>query len=437
MFFDVCTCPALRAHERIVAAFSQVIFFACIRTLVSCISSFKSGSGDAMANYSAWEKYSHLLEGEWLSPLRGYMTVSRKGDDYERVVVKDAQGCLLFHLSLTQTNEGPRIICEGSGIHIRGSGCSKHCIQWTDTASGQDVDMWHSKLLRVIREAASWVENIQIRSDLHSSLAALTPSTTTSSRRTVGLCMTRKNRLWQVERALPLNILHCWPHRRWVTIHLVDFGSSDDSLEWVLKTCGVAIDAGLLRVYSTDQHMPHWHASIAKNTAHRLAEEDILVNVDCDNIVGLNFPVDVVRRIDSDGFTVLQYEEGDGTCGRVACWREQFLELNGYDEDCGPMGGQDIDLIKRLKEMNGARFQRVTHSPHGQAIPNSKALKIQNCDPASFGGCQSLSQKTMARAWNQMNTKNNEIFAQRMRSGQLKRNEGRLIGLPARGVYRL
>ena len=146
MFFDVCTCPALRAHERIVAAFSQVIFFACIRTLVSCISSFKSGSGDAMANYSAWEKYSHLLEGEWLSPLRGYMTVSRKGDDYERVVVKDAQGCLLFHLSLTQTNEGPRIICEGSGIHIRGSGCSKHCIQWTDTASGQDVDMWPSML---------------------------------------------------------------------------------------------------------------------------------------------------------------------------------------------------------------------------------------------------------------------------------------------------
>ena len=382
-----------------------------------------------MATSAAWEKYSRLLEGEWLSPLLGYVKVGREGDAREYLVARGPQGQPLARLSPTQASGGGlRIVCEGSGLHIRGAGCSRRRIQWSDAPSARDVDSWDGLLIDVIREAASWVEKMHLRSDLHGGLAALTPSSAaTSSERTVGLCMTMKNRLWQVERALPLNILHCWAHRHWVTIHLVDFGSSDSSLEWVLRTCRVAIDAGLLRVYSTGERMPHWHASIAKNTSHGLAEEDILVNVDCDNIVGLDFPVDVVRRMARDGFTALQYEEGDGTAGRVACWREQFLELNGYDEDCGPMGGQDIDLIRRLQMMSGARFQRVTHSPHGQAIPNTKALKIRNCDPAALEGCQSggSPEAMMAKVWNRMNAKNSELFAQRRTS---RRADNFLIG---------
>jgi len=63
---------------------------------------------------------------------------------------------------------------------------------------------------------------------------------------TVALCVTSFNRIWQLRRALPLNLLHCWPHRDWVRIHLVDFGSTDGSLGLVQDRCRVAIQSGLL-----------------------------------------------------------------------------------------------------------------------------------------------------------------------------------------------
>ena len=58
------------------------------------------------------------------------------------------------------------------------------------------------------------------------------------------------------------------------------------------------MEVDLLRVYSTNGQMPYWHASVAKNTSHRAATEDILVNVDGDNLIGCDFPVDIVKRFD-------------------------------------------------------------------------------------------------------------------------------------------
>ncbi len=67
---------------------------------------------------------------------------------------------------------------------------------------------------------------------------------------------------------------------------IVDFESTDSTLEWVLSHCRIAIEEGLLRVYSADGAMPYWHAPMAKNTVHMLASEDVLVNLDCDNLIG-------------------------------------------------------------------------------------------------------------------------------------------------------
>ena len=37
--------------------------------------------------------------------------------------------------------------------------------------------------------------------------------------------------------------------------------------------------------------------SVGKNTAHMVTDEDILVNVDSDNLIGKGFPEDVVTRM--------------------------------------------------------------------------------------------------------------------------------------------
>ena len=99
--------------------------------------------------------------------------------------------------------------------------------------------------------------------------------------------------------------------------------------------------------------MPFWHASIGKNTAACCSGNvDILVNVDIDNIISPGFLQDVVTRMES-GSKVLQYEHEDGTCGRIACWRKDFFQIRGYDEDAYPMGAQDTDFVARLLMLHG------------------------------------------------------------------------------------
>jgi len=177
-----------------------------------------------------------------------------------------------------------------------------------------------------------------------------------------------------------------------------------------------AIDAGVLCVYSTAGNMPFWHASVGKNTAHVVASEEILVNVDCDNFIGPNFALDVVNRI-NNGSTVLQYEDGDGTCGRIAYWRDEFLHVGGYDEDCSPMGAQDIDLRNRLSKLNHSRkskFQRVGHKDFpSQAIPNSRASKTRFCHPMYANV-----------TWGAMNATN----VRRFQARGLVRNQDRRLG---------
>ena len=286
------------------------------------------------------------------------------------------------------------------------------------------VDIWDRKLLEAAKKSATSIESKDIPTYLAQAFRGLRPSTEISmSQVSVALCMTTKNRLWQLRHSLPLNLMHAWPHRRWAKIHLVDFGSTDGTLEWIMMHCRSAIDADLLQVYSVDD-MPDWHASVAKNTSHMVASEDILVNVDGDNLIGPGFPVDVVTRMTTGGLRVLQYFDADGTCGRIACWREDFHKLRGYDEDAYPMGAQDTDLVARLKEVNGNLFKRVTGTCHGHAIPNSIEAKVAECI-AEVGCAKRL-------RWGQMDFFNQCIFRARRNAGHIVRNGGSAqIGLPA------
>ena len=103
------------------------------------------------------------------------------------------------------------------------------------------------------------------------------------------------------------------------------------------ENCKAAPQLDLLRVYTAS--LDEFHASIAKNTAHKVAEEDILVNLDADNFLNAD-DVPVIIRHFATGWSAAHMEEGqrDGTCGRIACRRKDFIALNGCDEDALPFG---------------------------------------------------------------------------------------------------
>ena len=183
------------------------------------------------------------------------------------------------------------------------------------------------------------------------------------------------------------------------------------------------MNVGLLQVYTTNGNMPYWHASVGKNTSHLVASEDILVNVDGDNLIGPNFPLDVVQKFQA-GYKVLQYEYGEGTTGRIAYLRSDFMRIHGYDEekDVLPMGAQDIDMIHRLKMLYHPQpvYKKVKNIAHSQAIPNDLKAKVSSCDP-----------RFCNMKWTRMDALNRELFKKKRESGQVVRNLDKdCIGVP-------
>ncbi|CAK9027133.1 Uncharacterized protein SCF082_LOCUS17779 [Durusdinium trenchii] len=280
-------------------------------------------------------------------------------------------------------------------------------------------DVWDAYFLQAVREGASWCSQHNLVPQVEvpwNAMLAGKKSEDDLLRFSVGLCTATMNRLWQLKRALPLTLMHAFPYRNRCKVYVVDLGSNDGTLSWLLNHCRYAIEIDLLRVYRAEE--AHWHASIGKNTAHMQACEDIVVNVDGDNLIGAGFLQDVCNRFEN-GAAVAQYEMGGGTCGRIALMTEVFWELGGYDEDAEPMGCQDTDMVLRVKQLQRGPHKKVKDALLSQAILNNQEQKIENCDPAGL------------KKWSQMNEKNRQTFQERRSQGKLTRNvEKGKIGVP-------
>ena len=165
-----------------------------------------------------------------------------------------------------------------------------------------------------------------------------------------------------------------------------------------------------------------------------MASEDILVNVDSDNLIGPGFPIAVVDAFKS-GLTVVQFKSSDSTCGRVACLKEEFDRIHGYDEHRGPCGYQDFDLCDRLKLLENARFQKIDDARFTQAIdndPDGDNMKARNdsklilVDPLLVP-----SSNTKKASFFKMDVENRDLCKRRTHEGQIERNLGVSIGFEA------
>ncbi len=241
----------------------------------------------------------------------------------------------------------------------------------------------------------------------------------------VAMCVHCKNRLWQLKLTLPINLLHLWPCRAWTTFVLVDFGSTDGSVEWVLGHCRPAIDCGFLRVFRARPMQPY-HTARTKNTAHITAVRDIgldphdvLVNCDADNLLGAGFAQHVAQQFSCScprgrQGLVIQYYGGaraDGTFGRLAYRVKNFVLQRGCDEDSLPAGNHDSDLLARLQ--GSCRCRRLPAAGafgyrFCQAIPNTKVDTVG---------------KDAAMPWKAMDRNNRRVFQAR-RANKTRRNPG-------------
>ena len=165
-------------------------------------------------------------------------------------------------------------------------------------------------------------------------------------------------------------MLFSW--RGCASIALVIFKSteSDDDMAWIREVCRTALDCGLLTVTMAALPGGWWHASVAKNTSHKLAiqtyrnkfgkadknRQHFLVNLDCDNIMGPRFCKtlgELLIALPATGCIQAVSGKDPGTTGRIGLYDETFLRIAGYDEEMGPMGYQDVDLMNRVQYIAG------------------------------------------------------------------------------------
>lgn len=223
-----------------------------------------------------------------------------------------------------------------------------------------------------------------------------------SSGLSLSFCITCKNRFYQIKQTLRKNLEDNREEKDLIEFILVDFGSTDGLQEWITENFMDEIEEGYLKYYYSEQ-LPYWDASVAKNTSHILAENDIVVNLDCDNFTGRNGGLFVIKNMIKYGLEkTIIHQFGNDYCyesyGRIALTKSNFLQLGGYDESFQPSGYQDKDLLLRAQLM-GLNYINLSDVEYNKAISNT--IEEKNVNTSSH-----LSWKTMEMANLQLSLKN-------------------------------
>ncbi|HTB79580.1 MAG TPA: glycosyltransferase family A protein [Opitutaceae bacterium] len=227
---------------------------------------------------------------------------------------------------------------------------------------------------------------------------------TTGQSRRISFCTTCSNRLNQLSQVFDKNSKAASEEIdiEWVVLN---FGSLDGLHEFMLERLPSSSNR---IVYAQELSGRSWHSCIAKNAAHQIATGDILVNLDCDNLIG--DAIQIIRDYFSQGCQALHLWSGvfgDGTYGRIAILRKLFYDLGGYDESFYPMGYQDTDLLKRASALGIPAL-------HSRC---SAAFAIKNTKDDSTRSC---AQK--GHSWRDFNRMNKELSFANIANGKLVAN---------------
>lgn len=231
----------------------------------------------------------------------------------------------------------------------------------------------------------------------------------------LSFCITCMNRLYQIRDTLGQNLHDNRMFDFLVEFVLIDFGSTDGLRDWVYQNYLDDIKSGYLKYYYTEE-LKCWHASIAKNTAHLYANNDILVNLDCDNYTGHNGGKFIIKEFMKYNSDIVLHQRSkdpsDGSYGRIGMRKDFFYQIGGYDESFEPMGHEDTNLFRRLQAL-GLMYILVPdpENIYNKAIMNSKAESIINTGSSL--------------QWEQMQQANVRTSERNLAEGRLVANNGK------------
>lgn len=218
-------------------------------------------------------------------------------------------------------------------------------------------------------------------------------------RKKVSFCTTCMNRLFHLRQTYLKNIEDNLDYGN-VEFVLVNYNSGDDLDNWARKNLASYIREGVVNYYRTD--VPEvFHASIAKNLAHKVATGDIVVNLDGDNYTGKDFAFYVNYKMQQVGDNaVLHFKKAPywGTEGRIVMSKDLFMKVGGYDEAFAAIGHEDDDLIDRARALGGV-YENIQVENFLHYLSNTTEEKAVNCtkDNVNYYVLNSINKETSIR----------------------------------------
>ncbi len=144
---------------------------------------------------------------------------------------------------------------------------------------------------------------------------------------------------------------------------ILNYNSSDNMEEWCKRKLSQEILAGRVKYFkTTDPHsFSHSHS---KNMLFKLAEGEIVCNINADHYIGEGFS-QLIRSVFSQYvscvLTPADYHNTDSlhvvakdVFGKVCLRKKDFLSVGGFDERMTNYGFEDWDLVNRL-ELTGVK----------------------------------------------------------------------------------
>ncbi len=186
------------------------------------------------------------------------------------------------------------------------------------------------------------------------------------------------NRLHHVSRTLPVNMRE--NQSDLIQFVLLDYNSTDGLEEYIKVTFAKEIANGKL-IYYKNNRAAHFNRSHSKNMAFRLADGEILCNLDADNYAGPGFGVYILNLFSSRKKLCLtglrnKYNISDAI-GKLCVRKKDFLNVTGFDESFEGHGFEDYDIVNRLY-LNGLRPFTLNQSCFLQVISHDDIERYQH-----------------------------------------------------------
>lgn len=206
--------------------------------------------------------------------------------------------------------------------------------------------------------------------------------TPTTKLHRISICVTCMGRLEDLSQTILQNIDDNadYPNLEFV---ILDYNSNDGLAHWVQDTLATELSTGRVAYYRTSEPK-HYSMAHSRNVAFRLAQGEIVNNVDADNWTNAGFAT-YLNRLANECPQKAIFAKGKRLLhGRIGFFKDEWLSLGGYDESLQGYGHDDKDLLHRALLTGftlmwyGGQFVKRIKTPRQKKAANMqiKSLRV-------------------------------------------------------------